>query len=265
MSGKVIRMRRIFNPADNRACIIAIDHTQFMGPVGPLGNPEKAVAAVTSSGPDALLISAGMLRHGVKALPRNVGTVLRIDGNGTTLGDFEASGNALYRDVESALRLGADAVVIMLYVGFEREAELLKEAARVAEQCDRWGMPVMMEVWPKGPGIKRSDDPEAIRIGCRVASELGADIVKTFYTGSIESFREVTSGCPVPVVVLGGAQKDDVKQVFTLIHDALQAGASGVAMGRNVWGISNVTRMVQAVKGLIHEGWGVKQALTHLG
>ncbi len=130
------------------------------------------------------------------------------------------------------------------------------------------GLPVMLEAMAKGTvkGEKlASNDPEGIRMAARMAAELGADVVKTYYTGSVDSFAKVVEGCPVPIVILGGAKTDSIRQVFQDIHDSLVAGGRGIAVGRNIWEHGNVDRMLQAVNGLVHGHWSVEQACDTVG
>jgi fructose-bisphosphate aldolase/2-amino-3,7-dideoxy-D-threo-hept-6-ulosonate synthase len=110
----------------------------------------------------------------------------------------------------------------------------------------------------------KSGDPEGIKLASRAAQEIGADIVKTYYTGDPDSFRQVVEGCPVPIVILGGEKMNTPEELFDTVHGSLQAGAAGVAIGRNIWQHPRPRAMVEAMVGLVHEGWTAKQALAHL-
>lgn len=123
---------------------------------------------------------------------------------------------------------------------------------------------MMIEVWPAGPNVKKPYELEAVKLGARAAAEIGADIIKTYYTGSKDGFFQVTDGCPIPVVILGGEKKGSTRDLFSMIEESLAAGGAGVAMGRNVWGYKKPELMVQAIRGLIHEGWSVDETLDFL-
>ena len=120
----------------------------------------------------------------------------------------------------------------------------------------------MIEAMAKGKDLK-STDPEGVKLAARAAQEIGADIVKSYYTGDAESFRSVVEGCPAPVVILGGEKTADLSQLFTEVYDSLQAGGAGIAIGRNIWQHANPQAVVEAMVGLVHDGWTVKQALKH--
>jgi DhnA family fructose-bisphosphate aldolase class Ia len=114
----------------------------------------------------------------------------------------------------------------------------------------------------KGKDLK-STDPEGVKLAARAAQEIGADIVKSYYTGDVDSFGSVVEGCPAPVVILGGEKTEDLGQVFSEVYDSLQAGGAGIAIGRNIWQHANPQVVVEAMAGLVHEGWTVQQASKH--
>ncbi|MCD6120266.1 MAG: fructose-bisphosphate aldolase, partial [Spirochaetales bacterium] len=118
------------------------------------------------------------------------------------------------------------------------------------------------EAMAKGGSVKQSNDPDGIRLAARAAQEIGADIIKTYYTGNIDSFRKVTAGCPVPVLILGGQKTGDISVIFEEVHDSIEAGAAGIAIGRNIWQQGDTKKMVQAMCGLVHENWSAEQALS---
>jgi DhnA family fructose-bisphosphate aldolase class Ia len=188
--------------------------------------------------------------------------VLRLTGGFTVLGGkFEEE---LISSVETALMYGAAGAAVTVKFGHEREGEFARQASLVADSCERWGMPLMIEAMARGKDMK-STDPKGILLASRAAQEIGADIVKTYYTGDPESFRQVVEGCPVPVVILGGAKMETVEQVFSDVHASLQAGGKGIAIGRNIWQHGNTRRMVEAMVGMVHQGWTVAEALAHAG
>ena len=187
--------------------------------------------------------------------------ILRLTGGFTTLGGrFEEE---MISSPETALVYGASAAAVTVKFGHSREGEFTRQASLAADACERWSLPLMIEAMAKGKDMK-SSDPEGIKLASRAAQEIGADMVKTYYTGDPDSFHQVVEGCPVPVVILGGEKMDTLEEVFATVHASLGAGAAGVAIGRNIWQHPQPRAMVEAMVGLVHEGWTVKQALAHL-
>ncbi|MBN2153341.1 MAG: fructose-bisphosphate aldolase, partial [Candidatus Lokiarchaeota archaeon] len=156
----------------------------------------------------------------------------------------------------------ADAVSIHINIGDTDEPEMLQEMGDISSMCRFWGMPLVAMMYPRGPNIKIEHDPEVVNIAARVGAELGADIVKTNYTGNVDSFKEIVKGTPAPVIIAGGPKMNTVRDILTMVHEAvIEAGAVGVAMGRNVWQSDDPTRMVQALSKIINENWTVDETL----
>jgi fructose-bisphosphate aldolase/2-amino-3,7-dideoxy-D-threo-hept-6-ulosonate synthase len=166
--------------------------------------------------------------------------------------------------VEEAIRLGADAVSVHINIGSKTEAEQLKKLGTISKICAEWGMPLLAMMYPRGDGINQFDE-KAVALASRVGAELGADIIKTNFTGSVESFKRVVEGCPVPVVVAGGPKMKSVEDVLKMVEMAMEAGARGVAIGRNIFQAENPTLMTKAIAMIVHENASVKEALELLG
>ena len=261
MVGKNLRMKSLVNAKTGRTVIVAMDHGQIIGPAKGLENPLEAFNRVVKGKPDAILTTRGMVQRGWEALDPSIGLIIRITGGFTVLGGrFE---EAMISSVTHALKLGATGVAVTVKYVHEREDEFTRQASIVADECYAWGMPLMTEVWPTGKNVQDSSDPAAVKLGSRAAAEYGTDIVKTFYPGSEEACAEVVAGCPVPVVVLGGAKVDAPIETFSMVESAIKGGAAGVAMGRNVWGQPDPTRMIEALRGIVHDGWTAEQANTY--
>ena len=162
--------------------------------------------------------------------------------------------------VEDAVCMGADAVSIHINFGNSFEGEMLRDLGEVSGQCHRWGVPLMVMAYVRGPGVENERDPEAVGHAARVAAELGADFVKVDYTCDPKSFSKVTKACPVPVVIAGGAAKDDDDELLSMISDALEAGARGVSIGRNVFQNKRPRKIVEAISALVHRGASLKKA-----
>ena len=166
--------------------------------------------------------------------------------------------------VEEAIKLGADAVSVHINLGAETDKEMLRQLGYVSGQCMQWQLPLVAMMYTRGPKIKDEFDVENVKHAARVGAELGADIVKVPYTGSIDSFTEVVQGCPVPVVIAGGPKMDSDEDIFKMVEDALAAGATGVSIGRNAFQHEKPDKIVAALCKMVHEGASVEEAVTIL-
>ena len=266
-TGKALRLRRIFSRG--KAVIIPIDHALYSGPVKGIENLKELVSIISQTSTDAVLISPGMLRR-VKEVIGNLATIVRIDGTHTQLG-FHLEKIDLITTVEHALKLGADMVVINVFVGTENEDELLRKLGRVATACLEWGLPLMAEMIPSyvlkyhyAQEKKDYDEERAaaeIKLVSRLGAELGADVIKTHYTGSIDTFKEVVFTTPIPVVIAGGPKTRGDKDFLQRVYEVIQAGAGGICMGRNVWGRQNIKGMLLALGHIVHDQAKVEEVI----
>lgn len=256
------RMNHIFQP-DGKTFILAMDHGSNFSVLPAMKHTSKLIHDLALAGADAFLSTVGMADKFADSFCGK-GIILRIDGGVSFLGDHTKPTQVLVH-AEDALRLGADSVIAMSFPGSRFEHEILSDFERAVLDCHRWGLPVTGEALPRG--FEKADDartPENITFACRQAVEMGADIIKTNYTGDMESFHELTESVYAPVVILGGAKKVPERELLQEIHDALEAGAAGIAMGRNIWGHENPARYAAAIAKLIHEGCSVDAALNEL-
>lgn len=256
------RMNHIF-ASDGKALILAMDHGSNFNVLPALKDPGKVMRECAAAGADAFLSTVGMLDKFAGSF-LGKGVILRIDGGTSFLGSHDKPLQTVVTP-EQALAMGADAVITMSFPGSAFESEILSSLARTIQQAHRWGLPVVGEALPRG--FEKAEDsrtPANITFACRQSVELGADIVKTEYTGSIESMRELVESVYAPVVILGGSKKVPERQLMQEIRDALDAGAAGVAMGRNIWGHPTPAKYVSAISKLIHEGASVDAALKEL-
>jgi fructose-bisphosphate aldolase/2-amino-3,7-dideoxy-D-threo-hept-6-ulosonate synthase len=166
--------------------------------------------------------------------------------------------------VEEAITMGADAVSVHINIGADNESEMFKTLGFVSEKCMRWGMPLVAMMYPRGRKVKSEHDVEAVKLAARVGAELGADIVKTNYTGDVKSFEEVVKGCPAPVVVAGGPKMETSRDVLQMVWETIQAGGAGASIGRNVFQAPDPTKMVRAIAEIVHQGRSVKEAVKVL-
>lgn len=247
-AGKQRRARRLFGD-DGRAVFVALDHAAYMGSGPPLGQPMADIGAAL---PDSVLVTW----HGARAYPDafvRAGLVLRLDGGVSEIGGFPAADvGGLLHGVEEAVKIGADAVVVLGYPGAADEHLSLQRLAAVCTSCEQVGMPVMAEMIPGGFGRAVEWSVENIAKSARLGAELGADIVKTVCPPDPKDFAEVVAACPVPVVALGGPKMDDEEAVVTVARGVIEAGGAGVAFGRNVWGSREPAKLVRRLMEAVH-------------
>lgn len=267
--GKRIRLGRIFRD-DGKTFVITMDHGVDLGPVKGLEDIKATVKKVLSGDykPDAILMNPSMIRLCHEQIVGKLGVIARLDGTATIMGP-DITNYRLFSSVEDALMCGADAVATMAFIGVERESENSEKIGKISQDCNRWGMPHFVESLPPEivdyyfrPEAKRQwADPEHIRFADRVAAELGADIVKSLYTGDPDTFKEVVKSCPVPVIVASGPGAGDPEGLLKIVEDVMQAGSKGVIMGRNVWGYKDPAAMIKAISKIVHEGENVENAI----
>jgi DhnA family fructose-bisphosphate aldolase class Ia len=166
--------------------------------------------------------------------------------------------------VEEAIKLGADAVSIHVNLGAEDERSMLEDLGMVAKVTFEWGMPLLAMMYTRGPKVKNEYDVKLLKHAARVGAELGADIVKVVYTGSVESFREVVEGCFVPVVIAGGEKMGNDQDILKMVKGSMEAGGAGVSIGRNVFQHKDPTKIVQAISKIVHNGSTVEEGLMKL-
>ncbi len=196
--------------------------------------------------------------HGHRGYGRDIGLIIHLSAS-TSLGP-DPNHKVLVTEVEDAIRIGADAVSIHINVGAEDEAEMLRDLGRVARTCDLWGMPLVAMMYPRGPRVKSEHDVEYVKLAARIGAELGADIVKTNYTGSPDTFKEIVKGCNVPVVIAGGPKMDTEADLLQMVYDAIGAGATGVAIGRNIFQAEDPTLLVSKLCTIVHKGYTPEEA-----
>jgi DhnA family fructose-bisphosphate aldolase class Ia len=253
------RLNHIFQP-DGRVLIVAFDHGMIDGPAPGMEQPGRTLAQIVRGGADAILTTFGVATRFAREIA-SLGLILRLDGGGTKLGKMDGPGARFY-SVEDALRLGADAVAVSAFPGSAKEEATLETLARVIAEAHAWGLPVMAEMVPggfdSGPEFRT---PESLAISARVAAELGADWVKIPYTAG---FEQVTGGCYVPAVILGGSKKGSERSLLETIRASLLAGGAGVAIGRNIFQAEEPAAMTAAVAALLHQEASIDEAMAIL-
>ncbi|HOK41241.1 MAG TPA: 2-amino-3,7-dideoxy-D-threo-hept-6-ulosonate synthase [bacterium] len=260
--GKQIRLERIVDRNSGRTVIVPLDHGVTVGPIEGLIDMAKTVNAIAEGGANAVIGHKALPFYGHRGYGKDIGLILHLSAS-TKLGP-DPNNKVLVNNVQRAVKMGADAVSIHVNIGAENEAEMLRDFGIVSEECQEWGMPLIAMMYPRGPKVKNEHDVEVVKLAARVGAELGADIVKTNYTGSPETFAEVIRGCPVPVVIAGGEKMETDEQLLTMVEEALSVGAKGVSIGRNIFQHSNPYLIVKAISSIVHKNLTAKEALKIL-
>src|SRR5512139_3170877 len=237
------RLARIFRPQSGRTVMLAIDHGYFQGPTTGLERIDVNIVPLLPY-TDALMLTRGILRTTIPAAYQK-GVVLRASGGPSIL--RELSNEQIAVDIEDAVRLNVSAVAIQVYIGGEFETQTVHNLTRMVDLANRYGVAVL-GVTAVGKEMKR--DARYLRLACRICAELGAHIVKTYYVA--EGFETVTASCPVPLVMAGGKKLPEL-DALVMAHRAVQEGAAGVDMGRNIFQSEAPTAMIQAVGKVVHE------------
>lgn len=257
MDGFEIRLRRILRSDTGRSLVVAIDHGMALGPMRGIMNIKKTVERLDATGlVDAWLLTKGILRYGFETAGKP-GIILRISG-GATIAGPELTNEGQTATLEEALTAGADAVATSAFIGSPYEHDTLVNLAGAAGQCRRWNMPLLGVVGLGKINEDKKKDSKFIALGARVAAEHGADLVKTYYTE--EDFDQVVAGCPVPVLIAGGPKCDTDADTLKMVYGAIQGGARGIVMGRNVWQSPHPEALLAAVHGIIHENMNAREA-----
>jgi len=255
------RMAHIF-AEDGNCVVIVLDHAVGGGPMSGLIDPAETLRAIIRGGADAIMTTFGVASQFYEHV-KGRGLLLRLDGGATFFGDLGKIKDVY--TVEDALRLGADGVASMGFPGHPNESDILGYLARIVREAHVWGMPVMAEMLPGDPKMCNGDLGKQIEVVSRIGAEIGVDFIKTKYSGEAKSFRKAVKGCYVPILVLGGEKMDTAEDALSMVKEAMDNGARGVAMGRNVWQHENPEAMVRALVQIIHAGADVAAALKELG
>ena len=246
------RLSRLVRP-DGHCQFLPIDHGYFQGPTRCLERPQDTIRDLLPYA-DGLFVTRGVLRASVAP---NIKTpiILRVSG-GTSVVGKDLANEIITTSVEEMLRLNVAAVGISIFVGSDYEKETLQSLALLVDECEECGIPVMA-VTAVGKELEKRA-ARYLALACRIAAELGAKIVKTYYCA--DDFEKVTVGCPVPVVIAGGPKCETELEVFDFVYDGMKKGAIGVNLGRNVWQNPHPVAVMRALNAVIHDGATPKQA-----
>ena len=275
ITGKQARMDRLFNRhGDGCAVCVAADHGYMSDVTSNVINLRPITEAVIHGGVDGILVSPGQAKRLAPLFQGRDGPalILRADWmNSPRLGTTNVANSTPQRmlihkkivTAEQALALGASAITIYLFLGYndDMEANGIEVCARFVQECSQVGLPCIIEPLAYGGQVTGSNTVELLTLGARMAVEIGADALKIPYTGDVESFRHLCEVADVPVLVLGGARSDYERDALELFAEALEAGGKGCLLGRNVTKSPDPERMLEQLTGIAHKGWTVDEAL----
>jgi putative autoinducer-2 (AI-2) aldolase len=246
------RLSKLIQP-DGRCFFLPIDHGYFQGPTSCLEKPGKTIEPLLPYA-DALFVTRGVLRSAVDPSSK-VPVILRVSG-GTSMVGKDLANESLTTSIEEILRLNVQSVGVSIFVGSDYERETLMNLSNMVNECERYGIPVMA-VTAVG---KETGKMEAryLALACRIAAELGAKVVKTYWCA--KDFDKVVCGCPVPVVMAGGPKCETEQQVFEFVYDGITKGSIGINLGRNIWQNPHPVAMAKALRAIIHENKNAKEA-----
>jgi 2-amino-4,5-dihydroxy-6-oxo-7-(phosphooxy)heptanoate synthase len=247
--GHRIRMGRL-DRHGGRRLVVPLDHSVTDGPIAPAAAFGPLVSALAAGGADAVVLHKGTVRAVDRSAFATMSLIVHLSASTARAPDPDAK--YLVASVEEALRLGADACSVHVNIGSIDESRQVSDLATAAEACDRWGMPLLAMMYVRGPRIENPRDPRLLAHAATIAADLGADLVKLPFAGSVAAMAEVIDGCSVPVLVAGGPRLADTDALLSYVEDALLAGAAGLAMGRNLFQAPDVGGATRLVADRVH-------------
>lgn len=237
-----------------------MDHGFTMGTIKGLENLAEMVDKVALGGANAVLMHSGMVGAGHRKHGKDIGLIIHLSG-ATNLAP-DPNRKVLVCSVERALKMGADGVSIHINIGADDEPDMLQDAHKAVEASREWGIPLLAMMYPRGKKIKDENDPEVVNIAVRAGAELGADIVKTNYTGDIDTFKQIVKAVSqIPVIIAGGPKMDTIPDLLQMVYDSIQAGGAGIAFGRNVFQSEDPKKMVEAISKIVHYNYTIEEIL----
>jgi DhnA family fructose-bisphosphate aldolase class Ia len=248
MIRKILRIKRILRE-DGRVLVIAMDHG-MIGITEGIEEIREVVKKVIEGGADAILVNLGIIKKIAELASGKVAIILTIPYNP--------------KYVELAARIGVDAVKTTYLGSIPLSEEKYNQFSTIGRACEEWNMPWMAEVVPIDEKGKTIYDVSAIKKAARIGAELGGDIIKTAYAGTVEEYKDVVETCPVPIVVMGGPKMENDKDVLQMVKNSIEAGAIGGAIGRNIWQHKDPTKMTKAITSIIHKNISIEEALKLL-
>jgi 3-hydroxy-5-phosphonooxypentane-2,4-dione thiolase len=249
------RVSKIIRPEDGRCVMLAVDHGYFLGPTEGLEVPGRTIQPLLSYA-DSLMITRGVLRTSVNP-NTDVPIVLRVSGGSSIIGE-DLSNESITTSIEDAIKLNATCLALSIFVASKYEHQTLTALSKLVDEGEKYGIPVLAVT---AVGKEMTRDARYLSLACRIAAELGAHVVKTYYC---ENFERVVEGCPVPVVIAGGKKLSKEIDALELAYNAIEQGAVGVDMGRNIWQSDHPIAMIKAVRAIVHNNSDAEEAYNIL-
>ncbi len=244
------RFSKIIKPDDGRCVMLAVDHGYFLGPTERLENPKETIKPLLNHA-DSIMLTRGILRTSVPP-ESNVPIVLRVSGGSSIIGE-DLSKESIITSIEESIKLNASCLALSIFIGSKYESQTLSNLSELVDNGEKYEIPVLAVT---AVGKEMARDSRYLGLACRIASELGAHIVKTYYC---KDFTKVVESCPIPIIIAGG-KKTSERDALQLTFDAINDGASGVDMGRNIWQSDHPVAMIKAIKSIVHENCNFQEA-----
>jgi 2-amino-4,5-dihydroxy-6-oxo-7-(phosphonooxy)heptanoate synthase len=246
-----LRFRRLHHHTTSGLMITPLDHSISDGPVVPTNSSiDQLAQQLAAGGVDAIVVHKGSVRHIRPERFADMSLIIHLNASTGQAPDPDAK--YIVTEVEEALRLGADAVSVHVNLGSDDERRQIADLGRISDACDRWNLPLMAMVYPRGPRIADPHDPELVAHAVTIAADLGADLIKTSFPGSLADLMAVTDACPVPILIAGGPPQATEDGMLDFVGEVLAGGALGVAMGRSIFQSSDPQRTAERVARLVH-------------
>jgi class I fructose-bisphosphate aldolase len=271
LPGNQLRTSKILNPASGNGIVVAIDHGLFIGPLPGIEDSSKAIDVLLPGQPDAIQMTPGTTRANLQKFygKNKPGVIVRLDA--TNIWRKKPAPKEGYythvATVKDAVQLGADAIVTFLFAGYDtdaQEADNLQTLARIGAESREYGMPFIVEPLAIQKGANVVRDFEIMKLIIRMASEIGADLIKADFPESKKQFEELIGVSSVPILVRGGPKMDSDREMLQMVKDAIDCGAKGIVFGRNVWQHKDPAKILHALSAIVHEKQGVTKALKAL-
>jgi 2-amino-4,5-dihydroxy-6-oxo-7-(phosphooxy)heptanoate synthase len=247
--GAQVRLRRLYRHGDSRLLVVPLDHSVTDGPIAGQRGLTTLIEQLAGNGVDAVVLHKGSVRHVEPELFSRIGLIIHLSASTVHAPDPDAK--YLVSSVESALRLGADAVSVHVNLGSREEQRQVADLASVADVADRWNVPLLAMMYPRGPRIANANDPALVAHAAQLAADLGADLAKVPRVHPA-AMADLVRTCPIPLVVAGGPRRESVDATLSDVAEVVRAGMAGVAMGRNIFQAPDPGRRAREVARLIH-------------
>ncbi|MBS3966722.1 MAG: hypothetical protein KGZ60_05695 [Truepera sp.] len=256
--GKAIRLNRLFNAGSGKLLAITVDHPITRGVLPGIVDINDAMRKIVAGQPDAITMHKGIAEKVFAPYAGQVSLILKSTAYSTA---YHPHYDTPVADVEEAVRFGADAISVGMIVGGPEQTAQLTHLGKISKDAASAGMPLVAHIYPKGSMVKDSNDADAVAYAVRAGAELGVDLIKTFWTGSADSFMKVIAACPAKVALAGGEVGKTLEDYLKMTREALDVGLAGVTYGRFVWQHEHPAAVIRSLAALMHDNASVAEAL----